>query len=359
MFDRFITSVAAWSTSTSLLDVPGALIGVFLPTSNAQRRSLAGLIATAIDEQIPLAPLLRAWAADERGWQSGRVAALAKLLEAGKPLDVALLKVPGALRASDATALRLATRLGTGARSALAGFDDPGSESVEQNLRGTLVYAATAAMVFLIIAAFIAIKITPMFKKIFEDFGMEMPIWSRIAERCAWVVAVTWYVVPLILLVVFLLPLRLRRFVWRQCGLGGLGVLDDARAAAVLGTLGAAAAEHRAPDAALASLGVATDDSGLAARLRRAVAGGSVGVALVRAGLTTTPEGDLIDAERGPHGAWMPAALARNRRQRVLERTWIASELLLPLIVLFMGVFVLMEALGLLTPLYQLIMGLT
>ena len=275
MFDRFITSVTAWSASTSLLDVARALIGVFLPTSNGQRRALAGLLATAIDEQIPLAPLLRAWEADERGWQSGRVAALAKLLEAGTPLDVALVKVPGALRSSDATALRLATRLGTGARLALADFDDPGNETVEQNLRGTLVYAATAAVVFLIIAAYIAIRITPMFTKIFDDFGMEMPIWSRIAERFAWVVAVTWYVVPLILLIVLLLPLRLRRLVWRQCGLRGLGVLDDARAAAVLGTLGAAAAAEQSPEAAIASLGGATDDAGLAARLRRAAAGGT------------------------------------------------------------------------------------
>ena len=358
MFNRRTTTVTANPASRALGDAPRTLIGLFLPTSVAQKRALAGLIATATDERIPLAPLLRAWAADERGWQAMRVERLATLLENGMPLEVALAKVPGALRPSDATSLRLAARSGTRARATLTGTDDPGNDAVEQNLRGTLVYAYTVAIVFLLIATYIAVRINPMFKKIFEDFGTTMPVWSQFSDQFGRGMTNYWFLVPAILIVFFLLPLRLRRWLWRQVGLGGLGVLGDARSAAVLGTLGAAATEDRSPDAALASLGGVTDDSGLAARLHRAAAGGPVGAALERAGLATRPEAELIDAESGRAGAWLPAALARNRRHRVLERTWIASELLLPLIVLLMGAFVLMEALGLMTPLYQLIVGL-
>ena len=148
------------------------LFGIFLPTSSGQRRALAELLALGLDERLPLAPLLEAWAADERGWQAARVRKLAKLVAAGMPLDAALARVRGALRPQDATALAVATTLHGNATEALAGFSAPAAstEPVERGIRWVLGYAATLLLVSLPILTFVMVKLLPMFRKILEDF---------------------------------------------------------------------------------------------------------------------------------------------------------------------------------------------
>ncbi|RLS34747.1 MAG: hypothetical protein DWH79_03475 [Planctomycetota bacterium] len=351
----------AGSTLT-LWGVVREFVGGLLPTSNGQRRALAGLLATAVDEQIPLPPLLFAWATDERGLQAARVRKLATLLERGTPLESALPQVPGALRPRDATALRLAAGLGCGAERALVALDDPSSAAaaVEENLRGTIVYTGTLVALFVPVALLIALKIVPQFKKIFDDFGMEMPVWFRLTNTLSAMVATLWPIVVLgfLFLGALVFSPRLRTWVCRRCGLGVLGVLNDARSAEVFGALGAEPAGSR-PELVLAALSGASDDARLAARLGGAEGGSTVGRTLAATGLATPSEADLIDAASGSRGAWVATALARRRRARVLERTWLVSELLLPVIVLVMGAFVLTEALGILTPISKLIMGLS
>lgn len=334
------------------------VVGFFFPTSDGQRRALAGLLAAAIDEGIPLAPLLRAWAADERGWQSERVGRLAARLEAGVPLDTALAKTAGAFRPADLAALRWACRVGSGAENALAARADAVGDAVDRTIRGTIVYGLTIATVSVLAAAFIAIRITPRFRRIFDDFAMAMPPSSELANRLAGFVAVTWFLLPLSLVGFLLIPVRLRRRLVRRCGLGGLGVLGDARSADVLGSLAATAAEGGDAEAALAALEATADDRGLAARLRRSVGVAPLGRALSAAGLVTPAEAGLIGDEAGRGAGWVAAALARQRRARVVERLWCASELLLPLVVLLLGAFVLVEAVGLMMPLFKLIVDL-
>ena len=61
---------------------------------------VAAAVAIAADRgggrgAIALAPLLEAWAADERGRQRGRVRRLVRLLKQGVPLPEAVEQVPG------------------------------------------------------------------------------------------------------------------------------------------------------------------------------------------------------------------------------------------------------------------------
>lgn len=335
------------------------VVGFTFPTSEGQRRALAGLVATAMDERIPLAPLLRAWADDERGWQSERVGRLAATLESGVPLETALAKSAAAFHPGDLASLRWAARVGTGAGKALARADESGADSVERTIRGTIVYGLTIATVSVLTAAFIAIRITPRFRRIFDDFGMEMPPWNDVADRLSGFVAATWFLLPLLLVALLLMPVRLRRRVVRRCGLGGLGVLGDARSAEVLDTLATTAAEGGDADAALSALEASADDRVLAARLRRGAGVAPVSRALSAAGLVTPAEASLIGDGAERSSGWVTGALARQRRARVIQRLWCASELLLPVVVLLMGAFVLVESLGLMTPLFKLIMDLT
>lgn len=52
-------------------------------TTREQQKSLAMLIAVAAEQQVPLQPLLTAWADDEQGVQQNRVRRLGRLLDEG------------------------------------------------------------------------------------------------------------------------------------------------------------------------------------------------------------------------------------------------------------------------------------
>src|SRR3989304_7329280 len=54
-------------------------------SSWAQQQSLLRLLAVATEENLPLSPLVAAWAADESGVQKHRLRRLAELLRAGTP----------------------------------------------------------------------------------------------------------------------------------------------------------------------------------------------------------------------------------------------------------------------------------
>lgn len=333
--------------------------GYFLPTSSGQRRALAGLLALAIDEKVDPVPLLEAWWGDERGTQRRRVAKLARLLGAGLPLDQAIARVPGALRPQDATALVVASSLRGDADEALAVFDAPAasSEPIERGIRWTLGYALTLCLISLPITAFVAVVIVPRYAKTFDDFGMRHTPWLSIARNVFNLFAAFWFL-PLLGVFVAAIASRLAPRAWRSVkrtlGLGGLGVLGDARAADWLGSLDVAAQAGEGSGDAMAGLASGTSDRGLEAILRRATAARTVPAEILTAAEAAALDGACADAT-----PWVTRALARRRRERILDRTWLFSELVLPLLVLVMGAFVFLQAMGMMHPLSDLIRGLT
>ncbi len=72
------------------------------------------------------------------------------------------------------------------------------SESLRRKVKGALVYPIVVVMVAVGILAFIMIKIVPQFKKIFDDFGSELPAMTQILiDISNWVVSY-WYLIPAI-----------------------------------------------------------------------------------------------------------------------------------------------------------------
>jgi type IV pilus assembly protein PilC len=338
------------------------LFGIFLPTSSGQRRALAELLALGLDERLDLAPLLEAWAADERGWQAARVRKLAKLVAAGMPLDAALARVRGALRPQDATALAVATTLHGNATEALAGFSAPAAstEPVERGIRWVLGYAATLLLVSLPIVVFLMIKLVPQFKKIFDDFGMQQSPWmTAVGWLGNWFV--NYWFLPLLLILVAEIASRLAPRAWeglrRSVGLGGLGVLGDARAADWLGSLDVAARAGEGEERAAQALATSTIDDGLRSTLRQKAQGPDRAARSSRAGVLSPAEAEALDAS--PEAGWVTRALSRRHRERILERMWLLSDLILPAFVMAMGIFVFIIAMGVMEPLFNLIRGLT
>lgn len=338
-----------------------ALFGVFLPTSSGQRRALAELLALGLDERLPLAPLLEAWAADERGWQAVRLRKLATLVAAGMPLDAALSRVRGALRPQDATALAVATTLHGNATEALAGFSPPAAstEPVERDIRWGLGYAATLLVVSLPVLLFLTVKIVPIFKQIFSDFGMEESPWMTAVLWLGKCFATFWYL-PLLAILVAAITSRLAPRAWaglrRTLGLGGLGVLGDARAADWLGSLDVAARAGEGEAQAARALAAGTIDRGLRSTLKEKSQGPGGVTRSSRAGVLSPAEAAALDAS--PDAGWVTRALSRRHREQILERMWLLSDLLLPVFVMAMGIFVFIIAMGVMEPLFNLIRGL-
>jgi len=336
-------------------------VGIFLPTSSGQRRALAGLLAVGLDERLPLAPLLEAWADDERGWQAARVRKLARLVSTGMPLETALSRVRGALRPGDATALTVAATLRGNATGALSAFSAPAAstEPVEQGIRWVLGYGMTLLALSLPILLFVMIRIVPQFRRIFEDFGMEPSLWMEALGPIASMMAGFWCLLLLAFLVAAIgsrLAPRAWGGLWRSFGLGGLGVLGDARAAELLGSLDVAADAGQPEDRAAAALATGTIDRGLRSLIRRGESDGSRGLRAIEKRLLSPAEGAALAAASTE--GWVTRALARRHRERVLHRMWLLSELILPLGVMVMGVFVFLLAMGVMEPLFDMIRGL-
>lgn len=326
-----------------------------LPTSSGQRRALAGLLAFAIDEKLDPVPLLEAWARDERGWQQARVERLARLLGRGMPIGQALERVPGAVRRQDATALSVAAGLGGDATEAIAVFDAPAASTdrVERGLRWTFGYVLTLVLIALPITAFLAIRISTQYVKIFDDFGMPHSRWMAVSRGVINLVCQFWFV-PFLGLLVAKIAARIAPRAWRAfestVTFGHLGTAGDARAADWLGSLDVAANAHAGSDRAVTALANAAADEGLRTRLRR---GGGL-----PKGVLSPAEAALVAPEAPGGRSWVAEALARRHRERILDRKWLLSELLLPLFVLVMGAFVFLQTMGIMAPLVDLIGGL-
>jgi hypothetical protein len=363
LFPTFAKFLAARGIDSrmSQLGLFPTLFGVFLPTSSGQRRALAELLAVGLDERLDLAPLLEAWAADERGWQAARVRKLTKLVAAGMPLDAALARVRGALRPQDATALAVATTLHGNATEAVAGFSAPAAstEPVERDIRWVLGYAATILLVSLPTLVFLMVKTVPMFRKILEDFGMEESPWMTALGWLGNGFVNYWYL-PLLAILVKEIASRLAPRAWeglrRTVGLGGLGVLGDARAADWLGSLDVAERAGAGEERAAQALATGTIDGGLRSTLRQNAPGPDRAARSSRAGVLSPAEGAALDAS--PAAGWVTRALARRHRERILDRMWLLSDLILPVFVTAMGIFVFILAMGVMEPLFDLIRGL-
>jgi len=72
------------------------------------------------------------------------------------------------------------------------------SQSLKRKVKGALVYPIVVVMVAVGILTFIMIKIVPQFKKIFDDFGSELPPMTQmLIDISNWVVNY-WYLIPAI-----------------------------------------------------------------------------------------------------------------------------------------------------------------
>ena len=335
-------------------------------TTLAQRQAVLRLVAVATEEKLPLAPLLEAWADDERGVQRRRLRRLAALLQAGTPLPDAVEEVPDVLCEEDVLAIRFGAQSGTLTAAIRAALDaaTPDPLGRTTGFRRTFVYTCTVLCVAVPVVTFLHIKIVPELVGILQDFSLMAPtalVWSIDLTR---LIVDFWWVGALALIAVALALSSARpgRFVRHTLLARLFGSLRELRSAEVLQKLSVAMTAGRPITGALSTLARYHFEPGIRHKLlfvrNEVEQGADVWQSMGTVGLITPPEADLLaTAERLGNRPWVLQQLARGKKRRTQRRLERISDLLLPVVVFLIAVFVLLEALSVFVPLTQFIYG--
>jgi type II secretory pathway component PulF len=324
------------------------------------------MLVVGIEEKLPLADLIEAWAMDERGVQRGRLLRLASLLGSGMPPDDAIEEIPGVLHDRDLLAFRFDLQSGTRTAAMRSLLDNAALPAADQRGGASagffLVYLGFVLPVALALTAFLQLNIVPVFAKMLYDFSVPPPDVFIGSQRFG--AALARYGPPVLLLglavVWFLIAtragLRLTRF------LSGwvLNPSRDAYTGDVLQMLAVSSGSGRPLSGALSTLARYHFDPVLRQRLlfaRNEVEQGiDVWQSLAAAGLLTREQSHAIGTgQRLGNQPWVLAQLA-GVKQRLARRRWNAVVAFLwPLVILALGAFVLFQGLALFVPLLEIL----
>ena len=336
-------------------------------TSSVQQQSLLRLIVAALDQNVPLAPLLEQWAKDERGGQRRRVQRLAALLKSGRPLADAVEEVPGILRDEDLLAIRFDAQSGTRTAAARQMLDEPppDSKSPLHAARRTLGYLCVVVPVGLILIAFLQLRIVPVLQRIFQEFGLRLPealVWSR---PVVMTLLGYWWVglVAFCVLLWCMFSTRGGRMVRNSLVGRWIGSTAQMQSADVLEKLSVGLNAGRPVASALSTLARYHFTPAIRHKLlfvrNEMEQGTGAWQSMAAVGLLTPAETRLLNtAEQLGNRGWALAQLAAVKKRRTEHRMRRAAELLLPAVLLVLGAIVLLQALTVFQPLIEIINGL-
>jgi len=339
-----------------------------LHSTVAQRRSLLRLIAVAIEENIPLAPLMAQWAEDERGVQQSRLRQLAKLLEAGHSLPDAVEEIPGVLRDEDVLAIRFDAQSGTRTAAIRQMLPEPPIAGLNpaSRTRRVLGYLFVGLPVALVLVSFLQLRIMPVFQRIFQEFGIRQPPAMNWSIALANLFVQYWWIgaVALLAVVWTTFSTRAGRFVRYSIVNRLVRPLRELHAAEVLQNLGVALQAGRPLPGALSTLARYHFDPDVRHKLlfvrNELEQGEDLWQSLANVELLGPEEVYLLEAaERVGNRPWALAQIVGVKKRRTRRRFEWLSELLLPALVIVLGVFVLVQALSIFQPLLTLIESLS
>jgi type II secretory pathway component PulF len=337
-------------------------------TTTAQQQSLLRLIAVAVEENVALVPLLEAWAQDERGTQRRRLRSVVQLLSSGTPLPDALEAVPGALRDEDVLAIRFGAQSGTLAASLRQALENSASllPIGPSRFRRALDYFLMIVVIGSLIVAFIQIKIAPSMSKIIDDLDITPPPVFEWSWHLFYLITHHWYIVIGVLFGLLWLTFSRRPGrILRRTFLGRLLFpLHEIRSADVLQQLGTSTAAGRPIPGTLSTLARYHFDPAVRSKLlfvrNEAEQGADVWQSMATAGLVSPAEVRVLQsADQIGNRPWALRQLAAVKRRRTQRRLDRLSEFVLPVFVLTLGAFVLLQALEIFAPLTKFVSALS
>ncbi|HID78753.1 MAG TPA: type II secretion system F family protein [Planctomycetaceae bacterium] len=83
---------------------------------------------------------------------------------------------------------------------------------LRRKVKGALIYPVMVVLFAVLILTFIMIKIVPEFRKIFEEFGVDLPVMTQLLIKASYAVANYWYLIPLVPTSIWLFIKLCRKF---------------------------------------------------------------------------------------------------------------------------------------------------
>lgn len=158
--------------------IAAVALSLFGVTNATKRATLLWVLAIATEKQLPLVNALDALADESAGNWQHKLEDFTAMVQEGTPMAEAAAAVPGLLADETLMAIRVAAESGTlvtALRSEAERISTQNEFSNSRNLLQTTIYVASVVTVSMLVVSFIMVYIIPKFKKIFEDFGVELP----------------------------------------------------------------------------------------------------------------------------------------------------------------------------------------
>jgi protein transport protein HofC len=344
--------------------IPGVIlliVAFLLNQRRAARQSeLLWILTIAVQKKMPLARAAAEFADECGGSYGASVRTLASLLGAGVSLPDALDRVPRILPALDKAAVRVGWEAGSLAQSLR-------EVAVSRTLRKPMWHTVAARLAYVVgllvvlqaVVGFILYFIMPKFKKIFMDFGVELPPMTlAVLEASDWFVDYFPLVFPLLLNgIVYLLIVKCW-VAWRPQFV--IQLLFRRVSARILRALAWSVDGGRPLTEGFDTLSRCFPRWDIRHRLAHALAAIDRGVnwhqSLADHGLIRPIEAAaLASAERAGNLSWAMRELAENAERRLSYRLQVCLQILFPFVVLLFGGLVFFFVAGIFGPLVKLI----
>jgi len=339
-------------------------IVVHVRSMKARKYALLTTMGVAAKRMMPLAPVIEAFADEQRGRLARQARLLASRLKSGWLLPDAL-DASGGLIPREARAT-IRTGFEAGALAAAlenaAGDNEP-RDTVWAELGGKLAYLCCLVLFASGLLSFTLLKIAPAFEKIFIDFGVSLPGITQFSLAIFSILIQFFYL--------FLLPLGLLAMygIFRYLGLIQLdlpGMTRLARrfhTATILDALAALARQDRPLVDGIATLGRTYPRRLIRRRLIRVLADVEAGVdwcdSMARRGLIGRADRAVLQAAaRVGNLSWAMTEMADSNRRRLAYRCHIWLQIAFALVILTMGIGVLFFCVSYFWPLVKLIQDL-
>ena len=337
-----------------------AAIVVCIRRTKARKYALLSTMGVAAKRMMPLAPVIEAFADEQRGWLARQARLLASRLKSGWLLPDAL-DASGGLIPRDARAT-IRTGFEAGALAAAlenAAGDNELRDTVWADLGGKLAYLCCLVLFASGLLSFMLWKIAPAFEKIFADFGVALPGVTRFSIEVSHLFIVYGYLLsPLWFLVAYGVLRYVGLIQWDLPGLTRLA--RRLHTATILDALAALARQDRPLVDGIATLGRTYPRRLIRRRLNRVLADVEAGVdwcdSMARRGLIGQADRAVLQAAaRVGNLPWAMTEMADSNRRRLAYRCHVWLQIAFALVILTMGIGVLFFCVSYFWPLVKLI----
>jgi general secretion pathway protein F len=196
----FVLAALGIAAGVWILIIPLPIVAVVVMlmvvtrSRQAEHRALLSSLAVAAQHEIPLSEAARAFADETLGDTGVRSLALAEAIERGEPLSLATRQARLRMGTATKLAVRLGERLGSLGPAMRQQLDD--SQQVDIALRtaiGRFIHLWALIVVMTGVTSFVMLKIVPVYQKMFEEFGVQLPAMTRALINVSnWFVKIGW-----------------------------------------------------------------------------------------------------------------------------------------------------------------------